>query len=143
MPLYVVKRRSSGKLVDHSGFSLLGTCSGCFRRRSCSKIGGRLASSATQRRPAASSTRSCTSWVRGTIEHMMADETGAMARLRWVLEHKPRYDAGFSNCEHLVSFVETGEANSRQVRGITTIAVAAALLWGLGGSGGAEAGSER
>ena len=78
-----------------------------------------------------------------TIEHMMADETGAMARLRWVLEHKPRYDAGFSNCEHLVSFVETGEANSRQVRGITTIAVAAALLWGLGGSGGAEAGSER
>jgi len=77
------------------------------------------------------------------IEHMMADETGAMARLRWVLEHKPRYDAGFSNCEHLVSFVETGEANSRQVRGITTIAMAAALLWGLVGSGGAEAGSER
>jgi len=37
------------------------------------------------------------------IEHMTADETGAMARLRWVLEHKPRYDAGFSNCEHLVS----------------------------------------
>ena len=73
----------------------------------------------------------------------MAGETGAMARLRWVLEHKPRYDAGFSKCEHLVSFVETGEANSRQVRGITTIAVAAALLWGLGGSGGAEAGSER
>lgn len=58
-----------------------------------------------------------------------------MARLRWVLEHKPRYDAGFSNCEHLAFLCRDRRGEEPQVRGITTVAVAAALLWGLGGSG--------
>jgi len=77
------------------------------------------------------------------VERMMDDETGGMARLRWVLEHKPRYDAVFSNCEHLVSFVESGEATSPQLRGITTVSVITALLWGLGGPGGVGVGSKQ
>ncbi len=90
MPLYVVKRRSLGKLVDHSGVLVVGNL----------------------------------------LELLSAKELFQDRRPLGVIVHSTPP----GGVQHEVVY-------SPQVRGITT--VAAALLWGLGGSGGAGAGSER
>jgi len=143
VPLFVLKRRSPGKVVEHSGVLVVGNLLGLLSAKDLFQDRRPLGVIVHSTPPGGVQHEVVYELGPWRIERMMVDETGAMARLRWVLEHRPRYDAGFSNCEHLVSFVETGEAQSPQVRGITTVAVAAALLWGLGGSGGAGAGSKR
>jgi len=78
------------------------------------------------------------------IVERQINDLAAMARLMSVLERNPRYDPVFNNCEHFVSYVETGRPKSPQVRGLTTLAgLALAIWWGFGGSGGAGAGVKR
>lgn len=57
-----------------------------------------------------------------------ADEPAAFARLHHFLQRNPRYHFALNNCEHLVSFVETGEALSPQVQGPLVAAVLVGLF---------------
>jgi len=57
-----------------------------------------------------------------------ADEPGALTRLDHFLQRNPRYHFALNNCEHVVSFVETGEAQSPQVQGPLVAAVLVALF---------------
>ena len=67
---------------------------------------------------------------------MEGDLTGATDRLlRWVRAN-PRYHTTERNCQSFVSFVETGQPESRAVRNLKQLGVAAAIIWGLGGLGG-------
>ena len=59
----------------------------------------------------------------------VANESEAVGRIHCVLGEDPQpYDAVLNNCEHLVSFVESGERKSPQVRGW---AIAAGLVIGM------------
>jgi len=51
------------------------------------------------------------------------DQAAAIARLQAVLNTNRRYDLLLNNCEHVVSYVETGERKSPQLRGLATAAV--------------------
>src|SRR2546430_659843 len=128
MPLYVVKRRSPGKLVEHSGVLVVGNLLGLLSAKELFRDPRPLGVIVHSTPPGGVQHEVVYGLGPWRIERMMADEAGVLARLRWVLQNRPRYDAVFSNCEHLVSFVEIGEAKSPQVQGVTTVAVAAALL---------------
>ena len=58
------------------------------------------------------------------------DEHGAIARIHYTLQQVSRtYDLLFNNCEHLVSFVESGVRRSPQVRAaLITAGVALAAV---------------
>jgi len=49
------------------------------------------------------------------IVRPISDEAGAIRRIRLALRN-PRYDPFWNNCEHFVSFVETGRRESGQLQ---------------------------
>ncbi|HYU29348.1 MAG TPA: lecithin retinol acyltransferase family protein [Gemmatimonadales bacterium] len=54
-----------------------------------------------------------------TVERRIEDnEVEAIARLKAILNSDQQYALLNNNCEHLVSYVETGERKSPQVRGL-------------------------
>ena len=65
------------------------------------------------------------------LRRIDGNEAEAIARLNAVLQNPERYALLNNNCEHLVSFVETGERKSPQVRGwlaVGAIVASIALL---------------
>jgi len=134
MPLYAVKRPSPGKLVDHAGVLVVGNVLGLlgagdlFQDPSPMGVVVHLT-------PQGIETEALNDLGPWAVERIMADEAGARLRLGLVLQSMPGYDAFARNCEHFVSFIETGEATSPQLRGIATLVGVGALLWWLGGSG--------
>jgi hypothetical protein len=63
------------------------------------------------------------------VVRRIADEVGAIGRIHYTLREGSRtYDALFNNCEHLVSFVETGVRRSPQVR---KFAITAGVILGV------------
>ena len=59
----------------------------------------------------------------------VADESAAVHRIHQVLTGPARpYDSVFNNCEHLVSYIETGTPTSPQIR---NVAIAAGIVLGV------------
>jgi len=80
-----------------------------------------------------------TDWV--VQRHIERDVPGAIDRLLWWVRANPRYDAASRNCQHFVSFVETGKPTSPAVTGVALTGLAVAIWWGLGGFDGPASGA--
>ena len=64
-----------------------------------------------------------------SLVRRVGDESAAVARIHQVLTGPVRpYDAVFNNCEHLVSYIETGTRMSPQIR---NLAIAAGIVLGV------------
>jgi hypothetical protein len=64
-----------------------------------------------------------------SLVRRVGDESAAARRVHQVLSGPVRpYDAVFNNCEHLVSYIESGTPTSPQVR---TVAIAAGIVLGV------------
>ncbi|MGH7613063.1 MAG: hypothetical protein ACREMW_03335 [Gemmatimonadales bacterium] len=64
-----------------------------------------------------------------SLVRRVADESAAIRRIHQVLTGPTRpYDAVFNNCEHLVSYIETGIRTSPQIR---NMAIAAGIVVGV------------
>lgn len=71
------------------------------------------------------------------------DVPGAIDRLLWWVQTNPPYDPGLQNCQHFVSYVESGTPKSPLVTGLVLTGLAAVIWWGLGGFDGPGSGAVR
>jgi hypothetical protein len=64
-----------------------------------------------------------------SLVRRVADESAAVRRIHQVLSGPARpYDVVFNNCEHLVSYIESGTRTSPQIR---NVAIAAGIVLGV------------
>jgi len=115
--LYIVRRHSPEKGVDHVAVLDVGNRSGVANWGSC-------AARLLEFTPDGLSFDPCDQAGGWRFEKQLTDERAAATRIQFVLRTlgKP-YHLTSNNCEHMVSFVESGKPMSPQVRGALMAAV--------------------
>jgi hypothetical protein len=77
------------------------------------------------------------------VRDIEQDVAGAIDRLLQWVRTNPVYDPISRNCQHFVSFVETGKSTSPAVTGVALTGLAVAIWWGLGGFDGPGSGAAK
>ncbi|SRR6266566_3285322 len=80
-------------------------------------------------------------WIRA--RDIEQDVAAAIDRLLWWVRTNPVYDPVSRNCQHFVSFVETGKPTSPAVTGVALTGLAVVIWWGLGGFDGPGSGAAK
>ncbi len=121
--LYLIKRKSLEKSVDHYAIWIVG------RRLNAFKVDGRFPVLFHQTN---TGLRIDGFQHTGTWEVVgkIVDEAGAVDRMMHVANYNPQYELLSNNCEQIARYVATGKHESTQVQGVFIFAglVAAAVL---------------